>query len=70
MTLSKKSGLKPELTLQIQIALSQFPEIDSVILYGSRVKGNYRVGSDIDLSIKTHAEADENLLFQVMGATA
>jgi len=68
MRLSEQSGLKPELILQIQTALSKFTEIDSVILHGSRAKGNYRVGSDIDLSIKTHAEADENLLFQVMGA--
>jgi len=28
------------------------PEVDEVILYGSRAKGNYKVGSDIDLSMK------------------
>ena len=27
-------------------------DIDSVLLYGSRAKGNYRTGSDIDISIK------------------
>jgi predicted nucleotidyltransferase len=26
--------------------------INSVLIYGSRAKGNYRVGSDIDLTIK------------------
>jgi len=26
--------------------------IESVLIYGSRAKGNYRVGSDIDLTIK------------------
>lgn len=26
--------------------------IDSVVIYGSRAKGNYRAGSDIDLTIK------------------
>jgi len=68
MTLSKQSGLKPELILKIQTALSHFPAIDSVILYGSRAKGNYRVGSDIDLTIKTQGKVDTNLLFQVIGA--
>jgi len=68
MTLSEQSGLKPELILQIQTALSQFSEIDSAILYGSRAKGNYRVGSDIDLTIKTKGEVDKDLLFQVIGA--
>ena len=29
-----------------------FPEIDQVLLFGSRAKGNYRTGSDIDLAIK------------------
>jgi len=29
--------------------------IESVLIYGSRAKGNYRVGSDIDLSIKSTA---------------
>lgn len=28
------------------------PEVDEVVLYGSRAKGNYKVGSDIDLSMK------------------
>jgi predicted nucleotidyltransferase len=26
-----------------------YPQINNVILYGSRAKGNYRQGSDIDL---------------------
>ena len=29
-----------------------FPEIDQVLLFGSRAKGNYRTGSDIDLAVK------------------
>lgn len=30
-----------------------YPEIDKVILYGSRAKGTYRQGSDIDLCIES-----------------
>ena len=32
---------------------SRFPQVEEVILYGSRAMGNYRPGSDIDLTIKT-----------------
>ncbi|WP_247236555.1 nucleotidyltransferase family protein [Telluribacter sp. SYSU D00476] len=28
------------------------PEVEEVILFGSRAKGNYQVGSDIDLVVK------------------
>lgn len=30
---------------------SRFPEIDRVVIYGSRAKGNYKKGSDIDLTL-------------------
>ena len=30
----------------------QWPQINRVLLYGSRGKGNYRTGSDIDLTIE------------------
>ncbi len=30
---------------------NQHPEVESAILYGSRAKGNYREGSDIDLTL-------------------
>lgn len=30
----------------------EFAEVDEAILYGSRAKGNYKAGSDIDLTLK------------------
>ena len=33
-------------------ALEKYPQVEEVILFGSRAKGNYRNGSDIDLAIK------------------
>ena len=33
-------------------ALKQFPEIETALLFGSRAKGNYKPGSDVDLAIK------------------
>jgi len=33
-------------------ACSHYPEIDSVMLFGSRAKGTYKPGSDVDIVIK------------------
>lgn len=32
--------------------LSSFPEVEEAIIYGSRAKGNYHTGSDIDITLK------------------
>ena len=45
-------GLKPEVIDALRTVFLQFPEVDSVWVYGSRAKGNHRPGSDIDLTIK------------------
>lgn len=44
-------GLDPKHIAAIQRVFRCFPEIDQVIIYGSRAKGNETKGSDIDLSI-------------------
>lgn len=44
-------GLKEEQISAIRKCFAKYPEIKEVILYGSRAKGNYRRGSDIDLVI-------------------
>ncbi|MBS0626813.1 MAG: nucleotidyltransferase domain-containing protein, partial [Verrucomicrobia bacterium] len=41
-----------ELTIQkITDVFTKFPSIEKVVLYGSRAKGNYKNGSDIDLCL-------------------
>jgi len=48
-----KYGL-PERTLNtLNSIFRKYPEIKEVIIYGSRAKGNYRPGSDIDITLKT-----------------
>jgi predicted nucleotidyltransferase len=42
-------GLKGELILKFREVFAKYPEIDQVLIYGSRAMGNYRAGSDIDL---------------------
>jgi predicted nucleotidyltransferase len=46
-----KYGLKETFVKNINIIFRQHPEIEKVILYGSRAKGNYKPGSDIDLTL-------------------
>ena len=44
-------GLSDETVEKINGVLTQFPEVEMAILYGSRAKGNYKTGSDIDLTL-------------------
>ncbi len=44
-------GLGPEVIDSINRVLAAHPEVHQAILYGSRAKGNYRAGSDIDLCL-------------------
>ena len=46
-------GLKPEAIAQINQIFAEYPEISKAILYGSRAKGNYKNGSDIDLTLSS-----------------
>lgn len=39
----------------IRKALGQFNEIEKAVIFGSRANGNYKKGSDIDISISGNA---------------
>ena len=47
-----KFGLSEDNIIKIKSIFSEFPEIEEVIIFGSRAKGNYKNGSDIDLALK------------------
>lgn len=44
-------GLPPAACERIVSVLRDYPEIDQATIFGSRAKGNYRPGSDIDLCL-------------------
>lgn len=44
-----KYGLRDAVLMQIIDVLKNFREIEKAVLYGSRAKGNYKEGSDIDI---------------------
>ena len=54
-------GLPDKTLTDIQQLLSQFPEIESAFIYGSRAKGNFKKGSDVDLVL-----SGENLSFELL----
>ena len=56
------SGLSEQDVQSIREALRHFTKINEAILYGSRAKGNYRPGSDIDLTLKGNELSHRDLL--------
>lgn len=59
---TRRFGLDATTIRKIQGILSQFPEIEKAVIYGSRAKGNYRPGSDIDLSLIGNTLTEDRLL--------
>jgi predicted nucleotidyltransferase len=45
-------GLNSSVLKDLCTIFESFSEINEVLIFGSRVKGNYKNGSDIDLTIK------------------
>ena len=47
-----KFGLSRETIEKISFIFQEFDEIDAAVIYGSRAKGDFKPGSDIDLALK------------------
>lgn len=56
-------GLLEDDLKTINEILAKYHDIEEVVIFGSRAKGNYRPGSDIDLAIK--GEVGDNIVLQV-----
>ncbi len=46
--------------------LASHPQVEQAVLYGSRAKGNYKIGSDIDLTLMGQGLQTDDLL-KIMG---
>ena len=44
-------GLEQSIIDRISAVFERFPEVEKAVIYGSRAKGNFRLGSDIDLTL-------------------
>lgn len=58
----KKFGLDTKIIKSINSVFSNYAQIKSVFIYGSRAKGNFKEGSDIDLVIKAPTLKTKDLL--------
>lgn len=59
------TGLSASVIQKISGVFARHPAIKKVVLYGSRAKGGFRVGSDIDLTITESAiDLSELLLIE------
>jgi len=45
-------GLSAETVQRLYRVFRSYPKIEEAVLFGSRAKGNYKRGSDIDLALK------------------
>ena len=46
-----ESGLEDSVIMKIWTVLAGYPQVEKAVLYGSRARGDYRTGSDIDLTL-------------------
>lgn len=62
-----KFGLEEQLLTNLKNIFNQFQEIEKVIIFGSRAKGNYRVGSDVDIALIGNINSDliSKILYQI-----
>jgi len=61
-----KNGLPQPTVQKICAVLSHYPQVEKAILYGSRAKGNYKNGSDIDLALRG-ADLTLNVIYKILG---
>lgn len=71
-----KFGLTDATIAKIRGTFAGYPAVERAVLYGSRAKGNFKAGSDIDLTLRgaaltpelvaTIAEALDDLLLPYM----
>ncbi|MBO5124301.1 MAG: nucleotidyltransferase domain-containing protein [Spirochaetaceae bacterium] len=50
----------------ISAIFAQYPQIKTVVVYGSRAKGTHRPGSDIDMTITAGEDLSTNLLLKLI----
>ena len=60
-------GLKESIIQRICGVLARYPQVEKAILYGSRAKGNYKTGSDIDLTLLGGEDLTLDVLRSIMG---
>lgn len=64
MNNSDSFGLRTDDIETIRAILAQYPAVETALVFGSRAKGNYKRGSDVDLALRG-AELTERTAAQI-----
>ena len=59
-------GLDVDTLRNIRRAIAKFPNVEKVLIYGSRAKGNYKAGSDIDITLIGKKLTIQNTIYPLM----
>jgi uncharacterized protein len=59
-------GLKESTIQKIHDVLARYPQVKTAILYGSRAKGDYKNGSDIDLTFIGDEDLTLDIMYKIM----
>ena len=60
-----KNGLPEPILQKIRAVFAHYPQVEEAVLYGSRAKGNYKNGSDIDLTLRGGDDLTLNVLCKI-----
>lgn len=61
-------GLQESTIEKICAVLALYPQVEKAVLYGSRANGNYKNGSDIDLTLFGGPDLTMKVLYSIMDA--
>ena len=61
-----KSGLPHVAVQKIRDVFGRYPQVESATLYGSRAKGSYKTGSDIDLTLHGGADLTLSVVYRIL----
>ncbi len=59
-------GLKQNTIQKIRAVFARYPQVEKAVLYGSRAKGDYKNGSDIDLTLYGRTDLTLKVLYKIM----
>ncbi|MBI5592217.1 MAG: nucleotidyltransferase domain-containing protein [Deltaproteobacteria bacterium] len=59
-------GLKEDTIEKIRTVFSRFTQVKKAVLYGSRARGNYKNGSDIDLTLYGGNDLTLDVMYRII----
>lgn len=64
--MTENYGLDENTLQKIRGVFARYSEIEKAVIYGSRAMGNYKRGSDIDITLFGGSDLTLNILYKIM----